>query len=222
MDWSKAREVLKRTKTAPGYELVQLARGDVPRAVASLCDWYPEIAVGAESCHLTVEFFYDQTTLAGESDERPIFPVIAKHGDDVAGMMTFERNAAANTITCRVGAVARAHRGSGLALLGPMLLESIGRAIGAELAYYFATLKTPHQQVLAERMRYELVGIVPAFDRSMVRAGEIMRVYEAMYAKVLVGDEAVEAPSEDDLTARTRAVWQALFGARRAATKAAT
>jgi hypothetical protein len=161
---------------------------------------------------LTPEFYFEETTLADAEDERPIFPIVAKQGDGVVAMITFERNPASKTITCRVGAVAPAHRGSGLALLGPLLLEKIGRAIGAELAYYYATLKTPHQQVLAERMRYELVGIVPAFDRSMVRPGEVKRVYEALYAKVLVGAEAISVPSEDGLTIRTKAVWETLFG----------
>jgi len=169
MNWSRAVDVLRETKTASGYELMQMHRNDVPETVAHLRKWYPDIVVGAESGHLTPEFYYEQTTLAGEESERSIFPIVAKHEGAVVAMITFERNALSKTITGRMGAVAPAERGSGLALLGPLLLEKIGRAIGAELAYYYATLKTPHQQVLAERMRYELVGIVPAFDRDMVR-----------------------------------------------------
>jgi hypothetical protein len=92
------------------------------------------------------------------------------------------------------------------------LLERIGRAIGAELVYYFATLKSAHQQVLAERFRYKLVGIVPAMDRSVTGPGEIKRVYEAIYAKVLVDEGQIAAPPADALTVRTRAVWDVLFG----------
>jgi hypothetical protein len=215
MSWSKARDVLEKTKTASGYELAQLARADVPQTTESLRRWFPDIQVGAESCHLSPDFYYDHAALAGGDDERPIFPVVAKAGPDLAAMMTFERNVSSRTITCRVGAVAPEHRGSGLALLGPMLLEKIGRALGDELAFYFATLKTLHQQVLAERMRYQLVGIVPAFDRSMIRAGEVKRVYEAMYAKVLVSEEAIAPPPDEALTVRTKLVWQALFGSPR-------
>ena len=47
---------------------------------------------------------------------------------------------------------------------------------------------------------------------SMIRPGEVKRVFEAIYAKVLVGDEAVFMPTEQALTVRTRAVWRALFG----------
>ena len=97
-------------------------------------------------------------------------------------------------------------------MFGPLLLERIGRAIGAELAYYFATLKTRHQQVLAERSGYTLVGIVPAYDRDMVSAGKIKRVYEAIYAKVLCERSELFEPDVDSFTARTRAVWHSLFG----------
>jgi hypothetical protein len=69
--------------------------------------------------------------------------------------------------------------------------------------------------VIAERMRYRLVGIVPAVDRAMIRPGEVKRVYEVLYAKVLVGDDAISMPREDAMTARTKALWSALFGARK-------
>jgi hypothetical protein len=49
-------------------------------------------------------------------------------------------------------------------------------------------------------------------NRDMIRPGEIKRVYEAIYAKVLVGDDAVSVPTEEGLTVRTKAVWAALFG----------
>ena len=49
------------------------------------------------------------------------------------------RNVLARSITCRLGVLAPEHRSAHLALLGPLLLEEIGRALGAELAYYFAT-----------------------------------------------------------------------------------
>ncbi len=60
-------------------------------------------------------------------------------------------------------------------------------------------------------MRYQLVGIVPAFDRDMIRPGEIKRVYEALYAKVLISSESVVTPPEGALSFKTRKVWNALF-----------
>jgi hypothetical protein len=212
MNWSNVPEVLAATKAPTGYELAQLGREDVPQMAAALRRWYPDIAVGAESCHLDAEFYYEKTMLAEVIEDRAVYPVVAKSGDCTVAMITFEKNNHARTITSRMGAIAPEHRGPGLALLGPILLEKIGRAIGAELAYYFATLKTPHQQILAERLRYQLVGIIPAYDRDMVRPGEVRRVYEAIYARVLVGPELVELPGPGALTARTRALWETLFG----------
>jgi hypothetical protein len=183
---------------------------DIVPTVDALRTWYPEIAVGAESCHLDADFYLEQAALAGSSQDRPIFPVLAKHGASVVAICTFEQMTLARNITCRLGALDPGHRG-GLALLGPMLLEKIGRAVGAELAYYYAPLRTKHQQVLAERMRFRLVGIAPAFDLAMVGKGEVRRVYEAIYAKVLVDDGAVQLPEMTSLTPRTLAVWKALY-----------
>jgi hypothetical protein len=213
MNWYNAREALATFKPPTGYELAQLEREDVPHVVAGLRSWYPDVVVGAESCHLDPDFYYQKTMLADVTEDRDVFPMVAKHLNGIAAMMTFEKNGHSRTITCRMGAIAPDHRGPALALLGPMLLDNLGRAIGAELAYYFATLKTPHQQVLAERLRYQLVGIVPGYDRDMVRPGEIRRVYEAVYARILIGPDRIELPLLDALTSRTQALWKAIFGA---------
>jgi hypothetical protein len=212
MSWWRAATVLKEIKATPGYVLSQMTADDVAPTVAALQSWYPEIGIGAESCHLDADFYHRQAALAGSSQDRPIFPVVAKHGTSVVAVCTFEQLTLARNITCRLGALDPGHRG-GLALLGPILLEKIGRAVGAELAYYYAPLRTKHQQVLAERMRFRLVGIAPAFDLAVVGKGEVKRVYEAMYAKVLVDDDAVQLPELTSLTPRTLAVWKALYEA---------
>jgi hypothetical protein len=212
MDWLSVPAVLESTRIPAGYHIEQLHGDDVPQVISRLGTWYPDIAAGAESCHLTQRFYHEHALLRGVEGDRPILPIVAKKDERVVAMITFEKNPLALTLTCRLGAIDPDHRGSGLVLLGPLLLEKIGRAVGAELAYYFATLKSAHQQVLAERLRFRLVGIVPAFDRDMVSPGTVKRVYEAIYAKVLVGADAVVVPEPDALTARTRAVWNVLFG----------
>jgi len=212
MSWNSAGAVLEQTVMPQSYNLRQMAREDVPEITTNLRLWYPDIVVGSESCHLSEDFYYRNTALLGQPGEWSIFPIVVKHGDVPVGMITYERNVDARTITSRMGALSAEHRGSGLALLGPILLEKIGRAMGAELAYYYATLKSRDQQVLAERMRFTLVGIVPAFDRDMIRPGEVRRVHEAIYAKVLAGAEALAPPERETLTRRTKAVWDVLFG----------
>jgi hypothetical protein len=212
MDWSQARRILAETNMPSGYTLSAMARSDVPEVVRKLREWYPDITVGAESYHLDPEFYYRETTLEEAEREPSIFPIVARHHRSIVAMMTVEQNSRARTITSRMGAIDPDHRGPGLALLGPLLLQKIGRATGAELAYYFATLKSAHQQVLAERAKYQLVGIVPGFDRDMVRPGEVKRVYEALYAKLLVEQQALVVPLPSALTAQTRALWRSLFG----------
>ena len=212
MTWDAATDVLAKTEPPTNYSLAVMQKVDVATVVRALGGWYPDIVVGAESCHLTEEFYLSQTALIDASEERSILPIVARFHDEIVGMITYEKNVDARTITCRMGAVAPEHRGTGLAMFGPILLEKIGAAIGAELALYYATLKTKDQQVLAERMRYQLVGIVPAFDRDMVQPGEIKRVYEALYAKVLISSDGVVKPPLSALSFRTRKVWNAIFG----------
>ena len=211
MDWSGVVGVLQDLKAPKGYSITQLLRSSVPALVQALPVWYPDLQVGGERCHLDLNFYYDRCALAAEPFDRPIMPIVAMHDEALVGLITFERDADARSVSCRVGVIAPEHRGPTLALLGPMLLEKIGRATGAELVLYYATLKSPHQQVLAERCRYTLAGIVPACDLGIIGNGEVKRVYEALYAKVLVDRDRVVEPGDSALTVRTRAVWQALF-----------
>jgi hypothetical protein len=213
MQWNEASAALTETQLPANYRLCRMQAGDVSVVTARLAQWYPDIRVGMESPHLQDAFYFEHASLEGYP-ETVLLPLVIRHSEDgVVAVITYEKNSLSRTITSRLGVLSPEHRASGLALLGPMLLERIGRAIGAELAYYFATLKTRHQQVLAERSGYTLVGIVPAYDRDMIRPGEIKRVYEAIYAKVLIDRAELAEPDVDSFTAQTRAVWNALFGA---------
>jgi hypothetical protein len=204
--------VLPRIGLPEGYVLDQMTRDDVPVITANLARWYPEIQVGLESPHLQPEFYLRQTQLEGVSEERAILPIVIRARDaGVVALITYERNVEARTISCRMGVLAPEQRTAQLVLAGPLLLEELGRALGAELAYYFATLKTRHQQVIAERRGFQLVGILPGYDRAVTAQGVIKRVYEALYLKLLVSDDEVQLPPVETFTARTRAVWSALF-----------
>jgi hypothetical protein len=213
MQWNEASAALTQTQLPPNYSLCRMQADDVSVVTERLAKWYPDIRVGMESPHLDGDFYFEQASLEGYPDT-VLLPLVVRHSEDgIVAVITYEKNSLSRTITSRLGVLSPEHRGSGLALLGPILLERIGRAIGAELAYYFATLKTRHQQVLAERTGYTLVGIVPAHDRDMIRPGEVKRVYEAIYAKVLVDRAELVEPDVESFTAQTRAVWNVLFGA---------
>ena len=213
MSWHPALAVVATAKLPEPYALSQMTVADAPIVAAHLRSWYPDIQVGMESPHLEADFYRSETQLAGVAEERSLLPLVIRHPTDgVVAIITYERNIEARLITCRLGALAPAHRNASLALLGPLLLEELGRAMGAEFAYYYATLKTRHQQVIAERRGFQLVGIVPGYDRDMVADGVVKRVYEAVYAKLLVPSDQLETPPREALTARTRQVWSALFG----------
>ena len=63
------------------------------------------------------------------------------------------------------------------------------------LVYGMATLKAPHAQRAFERAGWQLIGITPGYDREMVAPGVVKRVYEAVYAKVLVARRRPVAPA---------------------------
>jgi hypothetical protein len=204
--------VLQRITLPENYVLDQMASEDIPFIVANLARWYPEIQVGMESPHLRKEFYLTQTQLKGVPEERAILPVVIRErAAGVVALITYERNLLARSISCRMGVLAPEQRTAQLVLAGPLLLEELGRALGAELAYYYATLRTRHQQVIAERRGFQLVGILPGFDRALVAEGVIKRTYEALYMKLLVPSDQVQLPPVDTFTERTHCVWTALF-----------
>ncbi|HET8938311.1 MAG TPA: hypothetical protein VFN67_32930 [Polyangiales bacterium] len=210
--WSAGLAVLQRIALPEHYQLDQMTSLDVRVVTARLAQWYPAIQAGMESPHLQPEFFLSETQLADQTQNRSLLPIVIRKRDEgIVAIITYERNVLARSITCRLGVLAPEHRSAHLALLGPLLLEEIGRALGAELAYYFATLKTRHQQVIAERRGFQLVGIVPGYDRDVITDGVVKRVYEALYAKLLVPSDELYIPPPESFTKRTRAVGSTLF-----------
>jgi hypothetical protein len=70
------------------------------------------------------------------------------------------------------------------------------------MVYGLATLKVPHMQEKFERLGWQLIGIIPGFDRELVEPGVVKRVYEAIYTKVLVDEEDFVRPRYTDMTTR--------------------
>jgi hypothetical protein len=60
-------------------------------------------------------------------------------------------------------------------------------------------------------MGWQLVGITPGFDREVIGPGDVKRVYEAIYAKVLVAAEDLLRPRADDLTPAVLALFDLLY-----------
>ena len=83
--------------------------------------------------------------------------------------------------------------------------------MGAGFVYGLATLKVPSMQLALERAGYQLLGFVPGYDREVVAPGLVKRVYEAVYAKVLVPDEELLRPDPKNLSPKARAMFAVLF-----------
>lgn len=210
--WPSLAELNSAVTCPAGLTLGWLTKLDIEPLVGNLRQWYPDIVIGSESCHLTADFYRNECALGPEPRfDRDVLPLVLKRDDSIVWFITLEKEMGGKTLTARMGAIDPRERGAGLAMLGPQILEACARVGGFGLAYYFATLKIPHQQVCAERSGFSLVGIIPAFDLDMVRPGEPRRVFEALYAKVLVSSEQIEIPSMKNLTPKTKALYEMLF-----------
>jgi RimJ/RimL family protein N-acetyltransferase len=195
-----------------GYTFRPLARDEVPTVIDRLRAWYPDVMVGAESCHLDESFWYEQVALRGEeSSGKEIYGLSFWHGTEYIGFITFELNPRSRAIHGRLGVVSPQHRHAHLMFTAIQLAEHIARAAGAEIIINYATLQHAYSQAVLEKCGFKLVGITPAHDRDMVRPGTIKRVFEALYVKLLVPPEELLEPSVDAMLPATRRLYEHLF-----------
>jgi len=193
-----------------GYRNESLKRADIPALIAAINVWHPDVAVGAASCYLREEFYVEKVSLAGET-EKDVIVVVTRFNDELAGMGSWEREPDALTLYARFGAIAPEHRGAKLAVRAMEFGERLGRAMGAGFIYGMATLKIPNMQLALERAGYQLLGFTPGYDREVVAPGIVKRVYEAVYAKVLVTDEELLRPDPKNLSPKAKALFDVLF-----------
>ncbi len=194
----------------PGYRYGRLDRAHLPQLIASLRDWYPDIAVGSASGYLREDFYVNRVCLDGDL-EHDIYAARILFGDETVGFWSFEREIDSLCIHGRMLVVAPGHRGGGLSGHALKGTESIGRSMGAAFMYALATLKDPYVQRAFESAGYRLLGFFPGRDREEVSPGVVKRVYQAVYAKLLAPPEQVHWPDPKNMTPRSRAVYDLLF-----------
>jgi hypothetical protein len=211
--WPSEKELTGMLDPNGGLTVAVLKSDEIATITSVLKDWYPEIVVGMESCHLSTAFYHDSCHLADRADSsrQPVLPLLVKREGDWKGFVTFEVDVRARSITSRLGVVNPLNRGEKIGHLGPLLLEGIGRAMGMGVAYYQVTLKIPHQQVIAEKLGFKLVGFLPAIDLDLVSAEGPKRVTEGIYTKVLAPSHDVLEPNLDAMTPKTRALYDLIF-----------
>jgi GNAT superfamily N-acetyltransferase len=158
---------------------------------------YPEVSAGAESGFCEPSFFEECVAMVDRDYDRPIAAfVIHTSSGALVAFLSVEHDPRARVLHGRLALVHPAHRRSGLGrFLGGDLVMQLATALRVELIMTYATLTHSFSQALLEAEGYMLVGIVPAHDRDSVAPGTVKRVWEALYARVLVEDDAVLAPS---------------------------
>lgn len=194
----------------PGYRSELLKRADIPDVVASIKAWFPDISVGGASCYLREQFFCDKVCFA-DQPEKDVIVVLIRKGAELAGLFSCEREQDAQTLYARLAVISPRHRGMNLGHATLGMAEALGRQMGVGFIYGLATLKIPHMQKAFEKFGWQLVGIMPGYDREMVTPGVVKRVYEAVYGKLLIADAGLLAPQPANMTRRTRAFFELLF-----------
>ncbi|MEP6609326.1 MAG: hypothetical protein ABJA83_11675 [Burkholderiaceae bacterium] len=210
MIWPSAEALTTLVPLPQGYRYELLNRSEVPALVRAVDEWFPGLAVGNASCYLREDFYTSRVVLDGDSD-RDFFVVMFKRGNEWAGMLSVERDRDSQVLYGRVGTIAEAHRGARLSKCFPPLVEAMGTAMGMGIVYGLATLKVPHMQVGFEKAGWKLIGIMPGFDRELVGPGQVKRVFEAIYVKVLVTKNDFVRPSAAGMTHTTRALFALLY-----------
>ena len=210
MKWPTTSEMSRLVPLTEGYGFAELDRAMIPALIGAIRVWHPAITTGAASCYLREDFYHRRVVLDGEND-RDIMVVPFTFAGQLAGVWSFEREIDSLAIYGRLIIVAPEHRGARLAAAAMKGTENLGRAMGAAFLYAMATLKIPQAQRALEGAGYRLLGFFPGYDREEVSPGVVKRVYEAVYAKLLVPEEEVLRPDPRNLTPRARVLYALLF-----------
>jgi hypothetical protein len=210
MNWMSMQAMAAEVPLPAGYRFELPRRTDIPDVIAFLGVWFPGISVGAASCYMRGEFYDARVCLEGACD-RDVLVVLIKRDNELAAVICAQRNRDALTLYASLAVVAGTHRGARLGRTGAMLMEAQARNMGFGLIYGMATLEAPHMQRALEAEGWQLIGIAPGYDREMVAPGTVKRVFEAVYAKVLVAEGQLLRPDPHNLTSRTRAFFDLLF-----------
>ena len=210
MNWPDIDDLPTLMPLPNGYRYERLGRADVASLITDLKIWHPAIAVGANSCFLREDFYEHRVCLDGEVDKN-ILVVQIMFNDELVGMWSVEREIEALAIYARLIVVAPAHRGTKLAVLASMGSENVSRSMGAQFQYALATLKFPNLQRALEHADYRLLGFFPGYGREEIAPGVVKRVYEAVYAKLLVPEGEVLRPDPKNMTPKTKALFDLLF-----------
>lgn len=210
MKWPRFEALATMMPLPAGYRFAQINRADVVPLIAAIKDWHPDIAVGATSGYLREDFYLNRVCLDGHGD-KDIWAARIMFNDELIGFWSTERELDSLALYGRLFVLAPAHRGTKVAVAAMTGTENLGRSMGAAFMYALITLKHPYAQQACERAGYRLLGMFPGYDREEVSPGVVKRVYQSVYAKLLVSEDEVHWPDPKNLTPRAAELYQLLF-----------
>lgn len=210
MNWPTQTQLSALSPLPTGYRYELLTESSISELVRAMTAWHQSFSVGAASAYLR-ESFYRENAYLGGSERKTIFVILIRKDSDLAGMFSAECDPDTLSLYARLAVVSPEHRGAGIMVPTSRLLEPMAKSMGLEFVYAMATLKIPHVQMTFERLGYRLLGFVPGYDREEVSPGNIKRVCEAVYGKVLVPPESLLQPDTANLTPTAKALFENVF-----------
>ncbi len=174
MKWPTIDQIRSFTVLPSGYTWDYLKREEIDVAIIFLQTWFPSIRVGLGSPFLNQQFYEDSVVLENDL-ERGMLAIVVRQNREIVAIATWEKIDGADVIFGRVGAVAKHHRQTKLAIAAQDLGEKMGRFMGAGLIYGMATTSAPYMQQALEHAGYKAVRIMPGFDQEETAPGIVRR-----------------------------------------------
>jgi hypothetical protein len=211
MHWPEIDSINEAFPLPQGYRFRYLIGGDIDALIQNLPDWHTNVRAGSSSVLLDRAYYLNRVAINADPDKDCMLLLIADSNGSVIGFVQGERDSSNRSFYGGLAVIAPAHRGSGIYKIIPRLAEWITRAMKLEFFYVMATLHHPIVQKMYESEGFTLIGFTPGYDREEIAPGVIKRVFEAIYAKVLIPDDQLLWPNLDNLTPRARELFAATF-----------
>lgn len=211
MQWPEIKSINEAFPLPQGCRFRYLLKEDIEALIQHLPDWHPNVRAGSASVLLDRAYYLNRVAINAEPDKDCLILLIEEANGNVIGFIQGERDRNARSFYGGLAVIAPMHRGSGIYKIIPRLAEWITRAMNLEFFYVMATLQHPIVQKMYESEGFTLIGFTPGYDREEVAPGVIKRVFEAVYAKVLIPGDQLLWPNMDNLTPRARELFAAIF-----------
>jgi hypothetical protein len=210
MKWPTTEDLRALIPLPPGYQFERFELGHVADLTTSIKAWYPEISVGVNSGYVREDYYLNRVYLEGKNDRDIIVIPITFQGK-LIGMWSLEREIDSLAIYGRIVIIASEYRGANLAGIILKGADALGQSMGAAFIYALATLRIPQVQRALESAGYRLLGFFPGYDREEISPGVVKRVYQAVYAKLLVPESEILRPNPKNMTPTSSALFAMLF-----------